>query len=92
MRKLTKKHFDFFSSLKPKVIIHFEPCYEHFSTHNEYDLICKKYIELNDYNKNLVSTIKDYENNGFCKILYRKKRVIGFNPFLPISIIVWKPL
>ena len=54
-------------------------------------MMCRRYIDINDYNKNLLSSILDYELKGKCKILSIQKKVLSYNPFLPISIIEWIP-
>ena len=91
VRFVDEKLLNFFTNLDPKVIIHFEPCYEHFSTENTYDMMCRRYIDINDYNKNLFSSIINYQEKGKCKILNVQKKVLSYNPFLPISIIEWTP-
>lgn len=91
--KLSNKIVDFFAKLKPKIVINFEPCYEHFLENTStYNLMCAKYVLQNDYTRNLVSVI----NNGYlknkCEIKNINEKVISFsNPFLPISIIEWRP-
>ena len=73
---------------EPKVIINFEPSYELNSPNSEFGLMCRKYIEINDYNTNLYSLLKKEEK--LKKInLEIKEKVIGTNPFLPISIFEW---
>ena len=76
--------------LKPKIVIHFEPCYELNSNQSKYELMCQKYIELNDYNKNLLSILKSSEEKNQINLSFQKN-IIGVNPFLPISCIKWSP-
>ena len=76
-------------SLNPKVIIHFEPIYEFFSDNLMYDLMCRKYIKINDYKTNLISTLEKLHNKKSISLKI-KKNIIGSNPFLPISIIECK--
>ena len=52
--------------------------------------MCKKYIEINDYNRNLYSQLIKAQKNKKIELKI-KKNVIGSNPFLPISIIEWSP-
>lgn len=75
----------------PKYVVHLEPCYEHLDESELLGSLCKKYFQLNDYNQNLVSLIKSYEQKGKIEILENKPSVIGPNPFLPLSVIVWRP-
>ena len=85
-KSLYKKILD----LSPSVIIHFEPIYEAFSSDNIYEMMCRKYIEINNYNTNLLETIKSLEKDNLVNYEIQKN-VLGSNPFLPISIIECKP-
>lgn len=76
---------------EPKCVVHLEPCYEHLDNSDMLGALCQKYFKLNDYNRNLLSLIKRYESNGNIEILEEKPSVIGPNPFLPLSVIVWRP-
>jgi len=73
--------------LRPKVIINFEPFYEHFSTNSMHDIMCRKYMELNDYTRNLVSVFEANKNKIL--IINVTKKCIG-TPFLPMSILEWR--
>ncbi len=85
------KLIDFFIELKPKVIINFEPCYELYDSITPHDIMCKKYIEINGYSKNIYSAIKKKSMKGDCQLLGVSHKVVSFNPFVPISAIEWKP-
>lgn len=87
--KMTNKFIESFLSLNPKVIINIEPCYDHFTGNTLIDLMRRRYIEVNDYNKNLVMLLKEHERNGKIEILEEHRSVFGINPFLPASILVW---
>lgn len=73
----------------PKVVIHFEPCYEHCNTDTLLGLMRKRYIEMNDYNTNLVTLIHSYEQRQKIKIVSEKPTVFGKNPLFAASIIAW---
>ena len=73
-------------NLNPFIIIHFEPIYEIYNDGNLHDLMCKKYIEINDYNTNLLEVLNELENDRMIRFNIQKN-IIGSNPFLPISII-----
>jgi hypothetical protein len=88
--KLSLDFVNFLSKLKPKVVIHFEPCYEYYDERSIYGLMCKRYVELNDYNRNLVSILTQAKNENLISVK-SKKNILGSNPFLPISIIEWTP-
>ena len=89
--ELSDDFIAFLSNLKPLVVIHFEPCYEHHSVNELHGLLCRRYIELNDYNRNLISVVNESTNNN--KIVSKSKiNAIGTNPLLPISVIEWMPI
>ena len=50
--------------------------------------LCKRYIELNDYNIDMGTTLESAFKKGLINMKV-DKNVIGGNPFLPISIIEW---
>ena len=88
VKKFSKTFIDFILEMDPKIVINFEPCYETHSD-SKYGSMCKRYIELNDYNLNMISVLEDAHKNGKIKVEITKN-VIGSNPFLPISIIKWQ--
>jgi len=90
--KFSKGIIDYFLKLKPKIVIHFEPLYETLESDSIHSLLCKEYIKQNDYTTNLYSRILRAQDEGKIKVLELSKNVIGQNPLLPISVIVWKPL
>jgi hypothetical protein len=88
--QLSSKFVEFLSRLKPRAVVHFEPCYEHYPLNTLHGLMCRRYVELNDYTRNLHSVIDTAQH--LRKIRTRiRKNVIGSNPFLPISVIEWFP-
>jgi hypothetical protein len=78
-------------SLKPKVVFHFEPCYEHCDADSLTGALRSRYIQLNDYNRNLVTLLHQHERAGAIRIVRELPAVIGVNPLLPISILAWTP-
>lgn len=88
--KMTHKFIESFLSLNPKVIINIEPCYDHFAGNMLIDLMRRRYIEVNDYNRNFITLLKEFERNGKIKILEELPLLFGTNPFLPASIVVWR--
>ena len=72
--------------LKPKALIMFEPFYEHHDMQSLHGLLCRKYIELNDYTMNFQNILNKLKNDLKLKIKITKN-VFGTNPFLPLSII-----
>jgi len=89
--KLNDKFLDNILDLKPALIVNFEPCYEYYEENTILGLMQKKYIELNDYNTNIASLLHKWHEKGKIKILDVRKNIFGSNPFLPASIIVWRP-
>jgi len=83
---------DYLLALKPKVIVHFEPIFETMDRDSEYGKMCRKYIELNDYTKNLLQVLKKSEIQGKIKILNIEPNCLSTSPFLPISILQYHPL
>lgn len=87
--KLKENFIKIINSLKPKIVIHFEPCYELYDSQTIHGLMCRHYVETNDYNKNLFSILnREYKKNKIH--LKIKKNIFGHNPLLPISILEWK--
>jgi hypothetical protein len=78
----------FIARFSPRAVVHFEPLYETHDEETMFGLMCRRYIELNDYSKNFKSIIE----SGCARLNYKCKltpNIIGLNPFLPISILEW---
>jgi hypothetical protein len=52
----------------------------------------RRYIEINDYNRNLVTVLEAAEKEGRIRILTQSPNLFGRNPLLPASLIAWKPV
>ena len=89
--ELAAKFVKFIADLKPRVVVHFEPCMEHMKPDSLHELMCRSYILRNDYNRNLVSTLETAARAGSARILAVRRNVMGGNPLLPLSVIVWQP-
>ena len=88
--QLSEDFVTFLSRLRPRAVVHFEPCYEHYSMASLHGMMCRRYVELNDYTRNLVGVIE--RNRERERILVRmRENVLGSNPFLPVSVIEWAP-
>lgn len=74
---------------RPKVVVHFEPCYEHCDPRTLTGAMRRRYIEVNDYNRNLVSLLREHSTSGTIRIVEESPAVIGVNPLLPISVVAW---
>ena len=89
---LKKEFIEGLIKIKPKKVIHFEPCYEDQDSTTITGLMRKKYIEINDYNRNLVSLLMDFQSNSKIEIVDHQKNIFSDTPFNPTSVITWKPI
>lgn len=71
---------------KIKYVIHFEPSYLEERT-NLIGLLRNKYIEINDYNRDLFSIIKSRKD---IEVIEWKKDIIGINPLNSANLMVWR--
>ncbi|HMB45895.1 MAG TPA: hypothetical protein VKL21_08740 [Candidatus Methanoperedens sp.] len=90
--KLSNNFIRSLSEFHPKAVIHAEPCYEHFNRLTLLGLLRRRYMEVNDYNTNLVTLLHDQQDKGLIKILEERPAVFGMNPLLPASLLVWTPI
>jgi len=91
---VSKLSVDFVRSLlayHPKRVIHIEPCFEHCNTDTLIGILRRRYIEVNDYNINLVTLLHDQQSKGLIRIIEERPAVLGPNALLPVSVIVWEP-
>ena len=92
-KKLNDKFMKYLISLKPKFVFHFEPIFELYKNDNNVkSKYIKKYFRMNDYSINLLSIIKKYKTKKKIKIIKIKKHLISPNIFLPLSLVIWKPI
>ena len=78
--------------LAPAAVIHIEPCYEHCEGKTLLGLLRRRYIEVNDYNTNLVTILHEQRERGAIDIVEERPAVFGSNPLLAASVIAWRPL
>lgn len=90
--EIARGFIQYIRRLDPFYCVHFEPCYEHHDTLSLQGLLCKRYIETNDYNRNLISLLYAAEQRGELEIINEEKNCFGTNPLLPMSVIVWRPM
>lgn len=76
---------------RPRAVIHFEPIYEYRNKDTLLHYVWKRYTEINDYNRNLLTVLKMFEEQGRLKITIEKVHSLGLNAFNPGSFIVWEP-
>ena len=89
--QLSMEFVRFLSRFRPRVVVHFEPCYEHYPVDDLHGMMCRRYVELNDYTRNLVTVIEGGGTRDGISLRVRKN-VLGANPFLPISVLEWSLL
>lgn len=69
-------------------VIHLEPVYELHGDDSLLQLLRKKYIEINDYNRDLLSVL---EGDDRIDITTTEYDVYGFNGLNPMSLVRWRP-
>ena len=79
------------SSWNPLVVVHFEPLYEMCNASTLLGALQLRYIQVNDYNRNLLTVLKDAESRGKITIVMKQSQMFGSNPLLPFSVIAWEP-
>lgn len=90
--QISRDFIQYIRRLDPLYCVHFEPCYEHHDPLTIQGLLCRRYIETNDYNRNLASMLHEAEERGELEIISEEKNCFGTNPLLPMSVIVWRPI
>lgn len=76
---------------KPKAVVHFEPVYEYLNRDSLLHYLWKRYTEVNDYNRNLLTVLKRFAKERRLTIGLEKAHEVGLNAFNPGSFVVWKP-
>ena len=79
-------------NLNTKYVVCLEPMYELNKGKKYYEKLVRKYILLNDYSTNIFSKIKLLEKKGLIRILELKKNIFSHNPFLPLSLVIFKKI
>jgi hypothetical protein len=92
VRHFTPRFVEDLCSFGPRIVIHFEPCYEHTGSDSLIGLMRRRYIEINDYNRNLITVLETAEREGRIRICTQSPNVFGRNPLLPASLIAWRPV
>src|SRR5579872_208431 len=79
-------------ALRPSAVIHFEPCIDHCEQQSMLGLLRRKYIIANDYNRNIISVLREHQARGEIRMFQELPNVFGSNPLLPASMIRWAPV
>lgn len=82
----------FLAQYRPRAVVHVEPIWEHCDNNSLYGMLRKRYLEANDYNRNLRSVLKSCELQGQLQVVRECRAVEGVNPLMPASVVVWRPL
>lgn len=90
--KLKTSFVSALSSFKPKAVVHFEPCFEHCDNRSLLGLMRRRYIEVNDYNRNLVTLLHKQQGKRRIIIHLEQPAVLGLNPLLAASVLIWSPI
>lgn len=91
VRQLPSSFISELSARRPKAVIHIEPCFEHCDRGTLSGLMRRRYIEVNGYNVNLMTLLRQQERAGLIQIIEERPAVMGINPLLAVSVLVWKP-
>lgn len=90
--RLSQAFVESLIALAPVAVIHIEPCFEHCDPKTLLGLLRRRYIEVNDYNTNLVTILHEQRERGSIDIVEERPAVFGSNPLLAASIVVWRPM
>ena len=91
VRKLTGAFVEALCAFRPSVVVHIEPCLEHCAPDSLLGLLRRRYIEANDFNRNLVGLLKGSAQAGQIKLLAERPCLFGLHPLLTVSLLAWKP-
>jgi hypothetical protein len=75
---------------KPRAVIHLEPCLEHADVGSLLGSMRRRYIEMNDYNRNLLGLLHAASEDGSVEIEEESPAVFGMHALLAVSLIRWK--
>jgi len=89
--RLPPSFVDQLISFRPRAVVHVEPCYEHCDARSLLGAMRKRYIEVNDYNRNLVTLLRTFEAQRKIRIVSEEPAVFGANALLSSSVIAWTP-
>lgn len=76
-------------SLKPRYVAHYEPLWQ--SDQKLLSLMRNRYLELNDYNTNLIDILRHARDKGKIRIIQERDDLLRINPFMAYTLTVWEP-
>lgn len=68
-------------------VFHLEPAYALYDDGSLLGLMRRRYIEINDYNRDLVSTLKHRKD---IEIMRLEPNIVGWNPFNSLALVEWR--
>jgi hypothetical protein len=80
-----------FIRLNPKMVIHFEPFlsfYDPMTIHGQFRIA---YMKINKYNMEFDAQLHQL-NGNLIEIVAEEENIFGMNPYLPKSMIAWRPI
>jgi len=78
-------------SYRAAAIVQVEPFFEHADDETSLlALLRRRYIQLNGYDQTFLSVLRAEATKGRVEILEERRAVLGVNPLLPASIVVWR--
>lgn len=88
---VTRESIAGIAALKPKAVVHVEPLYEHCDDATLLGLLRRRYIEMNGYNRNLLTMLRQLEAEGSIRLIHESEAAFGPNPLLAASVVSWAP-
>jgi hypothetical protein len=76
---------------RPRAVVHFEPFYEHAGGESLLDMLRRRYIQVNGYNREFLGALKRQEAAGRIEIVEERPAVFGVNPLFAASVVAWRP-
>jgi hypothetical protein len=77
-------------TLKPAMVMNFEPFVTFHSQNTLYGQLCRRYIDINKYNTTFDNELRKH-NGKTIEIIHEEGNIFGINPYLPKSVMIWKP-
>jgi hypothetical protein len=87
--ELPEQFFYNLISMRPKIVYHFEPIYEHYRGNSLLDLMRRRYVEVNGYSRQFLPALRKHAADGRLRLVIEDAAVIGLNPLFPISVVAW---
>ena len=91
LARVDDRFLDAITLLRPTAVVHCEPVYEHCDEGSLLGLMRKRYIEINDYNTNLLTVLRAAASQNRVEIIEASGPSFGVNPLLSASTLIWRP-